>query len=587
MDQGEFTGIFCARPQNFAWFLGAGASRSAGLPTATDILWDLKRQYYCQEENQDVSRQDIQNDAVRERIQAYIESKGFPAQQADDEYTTYFEKIFGADKEWQRRYLRDILSEDRVALSVGHRVLGALIASGLSRVAFTTNFDSVVEKAVAEVAGRSIAAYHLEGSHAANQALNNEEYPIYCKLHGDFRYDSLKNLPDDLATQNAALSECLVNAGNRFGFIVTGYSGRDQSVMALFRSVLESGNPFPHGLFWTGNKGSSVLPTVEELLEQARDRGVNAQYVPIETFDALLLRLWRNTAGKSLEMDAQDRKSRIASVSIPLPPAGRGNPILRLNALPVVSLPRQCLTLSFRNPKDWDDLRRARNDAEGNLILTKSDTVCCWGNRDQIADVFGTELSSIGSCDLQAHLGGPENLQIKGFVEEALCTALARGKPLLSRSTRSAAFLIADAHAEAQSDLDPLFDVVGKPFGEIHGLFAPTTEEHPHPEKVRWAEAARVSLDMKNGKAWLQLDPDIWVWPPRARKVAATFMDERRGDRYNKKYNALLDAWVRLILGTDERNVEIAVSAFDDGGEPENPAFRIATRTAFARRLVS
>ena len=49
MDQAQLTGIICERPQNFVWFLGAGTSRSAGLPTATDIIWDLKRRYYCVE----------------------------------------------------------------------------------------------------------------------------------------------------------------------------------------------------------------------------------------------------------------------------------------------------------------------------------------------------------------------------------------------------------------------------------------------------------------------------------------------------------------------------------------------------------
>src|ERR1700744_193865 len=95
LDQGEFTSIFCARPQNFAWFLGAGASRTAGLPTATDILWDMKRRFYCREENQEISRQDIQNDAIKDRIQSYMESRGFPEQWADNEYPAYFEKIFG------------------------------------------------------------------------------------------------------------------------------------------------------------------------------------------------------------------------------------------------------------------------------------------------------------------------------------------------------------------------------------------------------------------------------------------------------------------------------------------------------------
>jgi hypothetical protein len=256
IDQSEFTSVFSARPQNFAWFLGAGASATAGLPTATDVIWDLKRRFYRREENQDISRQDMQNEPVRARIQAFMESRGFAELWAADEYTAYFEKIFGDDKERQRRYLKAILSEEHVTLSVGSRVFGAMIASGMCRVTFTTNFDSVVEKAVAEVAGQSLSAYHLEGSSAANQALNNEEYPLYCKLHGDFRYDSLKNLSADLATQNAALSDCLVNAGNRFGFIVAGYSGRDLSVMELLDKVLETNNPFPHGLFWTGLKGS-------------------------------------------------------------------------------------------------------------------------------------------------------------------------------------------------------------------------------------------------------------------------------------------------------------------------------------------
>ena len=565
MDQEKFTDIYRARPQNFAWFLGAGTSRSSGLPTASDIIWDLKRRYYCQEENQDISRQDIQNESVRTRIQAFMEARGFPKQWADDEYSTYFQKIFGEDKERQRRYLKGILSEERVSLSVGNRVLGAMLSSGLSRIVFTTNFDSVVEKAVAEVSGQSLSAYHLEGSHAANQALNNEEFPLYCKLHGDFRYDSLKNLPKDLATQNEALSDCLINAGNRFGFIVTGYSGRDQSVMELFHSVLEANNPFPNGLFWTGIKGSEIPAAVQDLLDKALSKGVDAHYVPIETFDALLLRLWRNTESKTEEMDAQVRKSHIASVNIPLPKSGTGKPILRLNALPVIDMPRKCAKLSFTKPKDWPDLRQARDDAQGKLILTKADAVLCWGERETVDGVFGEDLSSVQPYDLPPDIGAPDNLHIKGFVEEALCSALARGKPLLSRTTRTSSFLIADPHAQDQGGLDPLFDVVGKESGTITGLFTPVTEAHPTPEQVTWAEAVRVSVDCKDGKVWLLIDPDIWIWPPRARKSAAKFMEQRRSDRYNNKYNELLDAWIRVILDTDKRDSEVSLSAFGQG----------------------
>ena len=65
IDQAELTSLFCAWPQNFAWSLGAGVSRSAGLPTATDIIWDLTRLHYCREENQELERHDLQNESVQ------------------------------------------------------------------------------------------------------------------------------------------------------------------------------------------------------------------------------------------------------------------------------------------------------------------------------------------------------------------------------------------------------------------------------------------------------------------------------------------------------------------------------------------
>jgi hypothetical protein len=587
LNQGEFTGVFCARPQNFAWFLGAGASRAAGLPTATDILWDMKRRYYCREENQEITRQDVQNPAVGDRIQSFMDSRGFPPHRAPNEYSRYFERIFGEDKEGQRRYLKAILAEEHVTLSVGNRVLGALLASGLCRAAFTTNFDTVVERAMAEVAGASLSAYHLEGSSAAVQALNNEEFPLYCKLHGDFRYDSLKNLPDDLATQNAKLSECLINAGNRFGFVVAGYSGRDQSIMDLFASVLTSPNPFPHGLFWLGMRDSHGLSAVGLLLEQARARGVTAEFIEIETFDALMLRLWRNITSKPAELDARVRKAEVMEVSIPLPPAGTGKPVIRLNALPVLEAPTHSLALAFRQPTPLNNARRVRDQARAHLILAQSQDILCWGEEATIKQTFGDELVSFQPAALPGNVSLPETLHLKGFFEEALCRALARGKPLSTRSLRMGAFLIANPSSPGVELLDQLKKIAGGIAGDVGNVTTTPNEGHPKPEQVRWAEALRVSLDQRDGRTWLLLEPYIWIWPQRARASAVPFLDQRRGDRFNSKHDALLSAWIRLILGTDERNTEVTLRAFDGEAGAANPSFSIATRTAFSRRSAS
>lgn len=586
MNQSELTSIFCARPQNFVWFLGAGASRSAGLPTATDIIWDLKRRHYSREENQEILRQDIQNESVRSRIQSYMDSMGFPSLWADEEYVTYFEKIFGDDIERQRKYLGAILSEENVALSIGNRVLGGLISSGLCRMLFTTNFDSVVEKSVAEVGQKTLSTYHLEGAHNAIEALNNEEFPIYCKLHGDFRFDSLKNLPDDLATQNSELSKCLINAGNRYGFIVSGYSGRDKSIMDLFNAVLETENPFPHGLFWTGIKGSSVHTEVKNLLEKARGKGINAQHVSIETFDSFLLRLWRNIENKDEKYNKRVYKSEVTDVNISLPPAGKGKPLLRLNALPIISSPAKCQSLSLHTSIEWSELREASFKTERNLIFTKSDSVLCWGQNNKIRQYFKDDLVNISSFLLPNDLGSPENLHIKGFIEEALCLALVRNKPLLTRTTRNSSFLIVDRHADDKADLDPLFNVIGKESGIISGLYAPLSKDNPNTEQVSWAEAIRISIELKDGQLWMLIDPDIWIWPPRARRNAVSFMEKLRGDRFNKKFNEIIDAWISVIFGMDKKLAEITVSSFDTGSEEENPSFHIGRRTAFSRRLL-
>lgn len=585
MDQSDVVGIISEHPSGFAWLLGAGASRSAGLPTATDIIWDLKRRYYCQQENQEITQQEVQNEAVRQKIRAYMTSKGFPEPWAATEYSSYFERIFGDDRKRQAAYLRAMLAEDKASLSVGNRVLGALMSIGMARTVFTTNFDTVVEKSIAEVAGRSLAAYHIEGDYAANDALDHENYPLYVKLHGDFRYCSIKNLSADLRAQNDELSRCFVNACNRFGLVVAGYSGRDQSVMELLHSVLQTPNPFPHGLYWTGLKREHLSPSVPALLSGAAQRGVTAEYVAIETFDAFMLRLWRNLAAKPEPLDAAVRKRSHMTVNIPIPHTGNTGPLLRMNGLPISALPSKCLAVRLSKVAEWEDIRDAEVDTANQLILTRADSVWAWGERSVIKAAFDPDVVAIDPIDISSQIADLRNhLHVKAFLEKALGQALAYNKPLLFRTWRHRTYLIANRHARDQTSLKPISDVLGKLHGNVPGLFTATTEQGTKAEAVAWAEAVQLSIEEKDGRFWLLLDPDIWIWPPRERRNATEFLDRRRTDRFNNKYDKLLTAWCHTALNTSEINSEIEISPFAEGDEDENPRFRVHSRTAFSRR---
>ena len=275
-------------------------------------------------------------------------------------------------------------------------------------------------------------------------------------------------------------------------------------------------------------------------------------------------------------------------MNIPLPASGRGRPLLRFNALPIRDLPRHCLSLSFKKPKEWMDLREARHESRGRLILTKSsDTVWCWGAREAIKEQFGNDLVSIEEVEVPSEFTAAENLYVKGFLEDAICTAIASKRPVLSRTTRASAYLIADPHAEDIGALDALHRAVGRVGGIVPGLFSEVTDEYPRAEQVCWAEAARISVDMRNSAVWLVVDPDVWIWPARSRHDATEFLDRRRRDRFNRKYNELLSAWVQLILDTNQKGIEVALTVWDDPEDAGNPLFRVGSRTALARRLDS
>lgn len=585
MDQTAFVRKVGGSLNHFAWFLGAGASQNAGLPTAVDIIWQLKTRYYCVEENQKVAMQDVQNPAVREKINAFAEARGLPNLGSPQEYSKYFELSFGDDKEAQRKYLRDALSDDKASLAMGHRVMAALMASGITRAVFSTNFDNVLEKAQAFVTGKTLQAYHLEGSYAAVAALNAEEFPLYVKLHGDFRYDSLKNLSADLASQDTELGKCLVAATNRFGFIVAGYSGRDESVMKLFRDACEMSNAFPHGLYWLALKNSKPLLAVTELIELAKNNGIAAELVEIETFDSILSRLWRQLPSPDPALNAKVTRAANRAVAIPLSAAGKKKPILRMNALPIVKLPSKCLSLSFDKPKDWEELRDTANAAGDELAFTKEEAVFAWAQEHTIRETF-KDVRAVAGIDISNRLGNlPENLFLQSMLERVMALALKRGKPLLYRTVRGRSYLIVDKHAEDQSAFADLFEQVGKVHGTATGLFTTPTERYPEKKQIEWAEAAEISIEERDGRYWLLVLPTVWIWPKHGRRDAAKLLDDLRGKRFNEKADKILSAWLGILLPSDSKNSDIVLHPFEAGTDAENPEIVVNNRTAYSMGL--
>lgn len=577
ISESVFLGQYLQNAQHLMWFLGAGSSRSAGLPTATDIIWDLKRRYYCLHENQDIHSHDINNKTIRQKIQAYMDSKGFPRQGDPNEYPFYFEMTFGGDVEAQQKYIFEALSPLKVSLNIGHRALGALLEMGLARIIFTTNFDEVVENAYTTVSGKSLPVFHLDGSYAALTALNAERLPLYCKIHGDFRYQSMKNLPDNLRNNDHEIQKCFLAATTRYGLVVTGYSGRDENVMSMFREAIDQNNAFPHGLYWTVPRLSEFGQNVLSLIEYAHRKGVRAHVVETGTFDEMLSKIWRQIQGRPQLLDKKVRSARSENVAIPLPAPGARYPILRTNALPVIGLPTRCGKVELQETITFGVLKAKTIAQPLKAIVTFTDSVMFWGDENGIIkaltsyNVKSTQPFEFGDV---AHEVAASTF-IKSFFEEAIVAALCSGKPLFIRRKNRTYYAVVRGDA-AQDDL--FVDL--RRVLDANGQLAVIAGKVPGLQDVTWAEAVSIRLEERNGRVWIMLRPDIWIKPLARRQEARDFMRQRRIKRYNNKSYDILSAWIGVLLGRVGAGDSVKVSCFPE--TEFNASFEIGTRTAYS-----
>ena len=82
--QDDFARRFSVRGANLMWLLGAGASNAAGLPTAHNLVVEFKRMLYVSQSGRIVRSGDLAEPAIRNRIEAHVESLGLPESGAGD-----------------------------------------------------------------------------------------------------------------------------------------------------------------------------------------------------------------------------------------------------------------------------------------------------------------------------------------------------------------------------------------------------------------------------------------------------------------------------------------------------------------------
>lgn len=266
------------------FLLGAGASKSSGVPTAEECIWEWKKEIF-ESNNIDKLDQyrdlDWNSDSAKKIIQDWLDNAGsYPSANDPKEYSFYAETSF-LNSKTRRKYFEGLFQGKNP--SAGYKLLCLLAQSGMAKIIFTTNFDGLFVKAAyqTDITPKEIT---IETADLIHQPITGKN--ILCvALHGDYKYAELKNTEKELDNQSEDFKNALKFHLYDKHLIVLGYSGRDKSLMSALESaysVKGSG-----ALFWCGYK-DEVSQEVENLLNKVVENDREAYFVPTEGFDEIL-----------------------------------------------------------------------------------------------------------------------------------------------------------------------------------------------------------------------------------------------------------------------------------------------------------
>lgn len=544
----DFVRRFSARQGKLMWFLGAGASIAAGVPSAWNMIQEFKQKLYTSKNHiSPKAVSDLSNPAIHSLLQSFIDNTGsYPSEGTPEEYAALFEAVCPTEID-RRNYIEEKISLGKP--SYGHIALATLMQNSWTRMIWTTNFDHLIADACSKVYGSTLplTSVDLDSSTKLPDLISNERWPIEIKLHGDFRSRRLKNTTEELKQQDEALREQLINTCQRFGLIVAGYSGRDASIMETIEKSLNSPSPFPYGLFWLCRGKASILPAVSNLIDRAVAQGVECMLVNIESFDETLRDIISFLP--SLDTSCIDNfGSRSIWSAAPTPIGSKeGFPIVRLNALKIAKIPSLCrfVECSIAGQKELDEaIARFGNEI---FAVRISSGVLAFGDD---ADIKGL-LNQYGITefnDQEISLGRlSRDPQKKSLIRQVLSHGLAKktGMGIIRKHNKDFLF---------PKDIgDPKWNGLRTIVRDLSGTL-------PRDSSTRWREGISFRLELVDGELWLTYEPRIIFnsATQETRYARTEFANKRTAKRYNKQLNSLLSFWGKLLT-SEGKSVSLGV----------------------------
>lgn len=586
----EFARVFSTRGPRIAWFLGAGSSSSAGVPTGYDMILDFKTRLFAEATNLSLREVDPSDPLWRDRINAFFNNQhGFPPTDHPSEYSVAFATVY-PDVADRRAYIDEQVR--RGTGSYGHRVLASLISTKKVPAVVTTNFDPLVERETvvtdellpADLRSHiTIAA--IDSAERGERVLADGTWPLLVKLHGDYQEVALKNTTDELREQDVRQRRTLIGLCQRLGLLVVGYSGRDDSVMDTLVEATREG-AFPAGVFWTRRPGQPLLDSVTRFLEHAESSGIDTFVIDVATFDEFAGELARCADLPPLLVDYIDaRAERPSATPVKLPTAEAAPfPVLRCSALPILKMPDTARSLTLRQPCTLDEFRQRltqHNVRRHTAFAMQGARIIAFG-RD--ADYLGAAADLGIRVDGQIALDPVADSWAVGLLVDALAGSLVRGRPLRRRHVHGLHALLATPPRSGGVDNDHATRM-REQLERLQGAYGSGLTGNLPKLEIAYAEGVYLRLEHRANHWWCGYEPFTWVDVPRdpspeVERAAADFRRERWAGRYNKTWASIIDGWATLFTSGSETTVR-STKLNDGGGVAAE--FVLSPHTGWAR----
>lgn len=308
-----------AKDRAFCFIIGSGAALTAGIPTGASLVNRWLVEMHDMDDTSEIrilpphakieDYADALLDGEMERLKKWCEHRfegvpGFSFEQRSKYYGHIYQARFSSDPSLGQQFLRKLIHRRKP--SIGFHLLARILNRTRHNVVITTNFDHLVEDAIAITENEAIQSFNHEG--LAEFVQRKPEHPAVAKIHGDILLKSF-NAAEELDQLSAPWVATLRTLFQSYTPIVIGYGGNDPGFMNFLHDEMKSWGD-GRRCYWFVRSESrfQCIPFCEELSSIT-----SLRLVECPGFTELMLKLNEIFAFEPLHQELTKRADAIAS----------------------------------------------------------------------------------------------------------------------------------------------------------------------------------------------------------------------------------------------------------------------------------